>query len=56
MIGIGNAFQNPASEVTVSLIVSKDNYIKTSALRTLCNCCTGILHQLLLVHYMHFGD
>lgn len=42
MLGITDAFQNPAYEVTISVIVSKDNYIKTSGLRTLCNSFIGI--------------
>lgn len=42
MLGITDAFQNPASEVTISVIVSKDNYMKTSGLRTLCESLIGI--------------
>jgi MFS family permease len=47
MIGTSNAFQYPASDVTVSLIVSKENYIKTSGLRSLCNSCTGIFAPII---------
>lgn len=42
MLGITDAFQNPASEVAISVIVSKDNYMKTSGLRTLCESLIGI--------------
>jgi len=42
MLGITDAFQNPASEVAISVIVSKDNYMKTSGLRTLGESLIGI--------------
>lgn len=42
MLGITDAFQNPASEVTISVIVSKDNYMETSGLRTLGESLIGI--------------
>ena len=37
LLGIGDAFQNPASEVVISIIVSKENYIKTSGIRSFFN-------------------
>lgn len=37
LLGIGDAFQNPASEVAISIIVSKENYIKTSGIRSFFN-------------------
>lgn len=37
LLGIGAAFQNPASEVVISIIVSKENYIKTSGIRSFFN-------------------
>ena len=46
ILGITDAFQNPASEVAVSLIVSRENYMKTSGLRSFFNSFTGIFHQL----------
>ena len=42
MLGITDAFQNPASEVAVSLIVSRENYMKTSGLRSFFNSFSGI--------------
>lgn len=42
MLGITDAFQYPASEVTVSAIVSEDNYIKTSGIRSFFSSLTGI--------------
>ncbi|WP_242866509.1 MFS transporter [Clostridium ljungdahlii] len=42
MLGITDAFQNPASDVVVSTIVSKDNYIKTNSMFTFCDSFTGI--------------
>lgn len=37
LLGIGDAFQNPASEVVISIIVSKENYIKTRGIRSFFN-------------------
>lgn len=37
LLGIGDAFQNPASEVVISIIVSRENYIKTSGIRSFFN-------------------
>lgn len=37
LLGIGDAFQNPTSEVVISIIVSKENYIKTSGIRSFFN-------------------
>lgn len=34
ILGITDAFQNPASEVTISIFVSKDNYIKIDIVNT----------------------
>lgn len=42
VLGVTDAFQYPASEVMISSIVSKDNYIKTSGIRTFCDSVTGI--------------
>jgi hypothetical protein len=36
ILGIADSFQNPAYEVSFSLIVTKENYMKTSGLRTFC--------------------
>ncbi len=36
-LGVGDAFQNPASETVISIIVSKENYIKTSGIRSFFN-------------------
>lgn len=43
MLGVTDSFQNPAAEVTVSAIVSKEDYMKTSGIRSLCNSVNGIL-------------
>lgn len=42
VLGVADSFQNPASEVTVSLIVTKENYLKTSGIRSFCNSFTGV--------------
>lgn len=47
ILGITDAFQNPASEVAVSLIVSRENYMKTSGLRSFFNSCTGIFAPII---------
>lgn len=47
ILGITDSFQNPASEVAISAIVSKENYIKTSGLRTFCNSFTGIFAPII---------
>ncbi len=47
ILGITDAFQNPASEVAVSLIVSRENYMKTSGLRSFFNSFTGIFAPII---------
>lgn len=47
IIGTSNAFQYPASDVTVSMIVSKENYMKTSGLRSLCSSFMGIFAPII---------
>lgn len=46
ILGIIDAFQNPASEATVSIIVSRENYMKTSGIRSFFNSCTSIFAPL----------
>jgi hypothetical protein len=43
MMGVMDSFQNPAFEVSVSAMVAKDDYIKTSGIRTFCNSFIGVL-------------
>jgi MFS family permease len=43
MLGVTDAFQNPASQVTISVIVPKEHYMKTSGLQSFFNSFTGIL-------------
>jgi len=40
ILGIVDAFQEPASSVAISLLVPKEYYTKTSGLRSLSNACT----------------
>ena len=47
ILGITDAFQNPASEVAVSLIVSRENYMKTSGFRSFFNSFTGIFAPII---------
>lgn len=43
MLGVADSFQYPASEVAVSAIVSRENYIRTSGIRTFFESFIGIL-------------
>lgn len=47
MLGVTDSFQNPAAEVTVSAIVARDDYMKTSGIRSFCNSFTGILAPIM---------
>lgn len=47
ILGVVDAFQNPASEVAISLIISKENYIRVSGIRSLCNSCITIFYPIL---------
>jgi MFS family permease len=42
ILGITDSFQNPASEATISIIVPKDELIKTSGMRSFFYSVTGI--------------
>jgi hypothetical protein len=42
ILGVTDSFQNPASEATISLIVPKEELIKTSGVRTFFYSVTGI--------------
>ncbi|MDF2843567.1 MAG: hypothetical protein K0R00_1993 [Herbinix sp.] len=42
VLGVTDSFQNPAAEVTISLIVPKDQYVRTSGIRSFCTAFTGI--------------
>lgn len=47
ILGITDAFQIPASEVTISLIVSKDDYIKTSGMQSFCKSFIDIFYPVI---------
>jgi MFS transporter, DHA3 family, macrolide efflux protein len=55
VLGITDAFQSPASEVAVTLIVSKENYIKTSGMQSLCNAFTSIFYPVIATAIYAFG-
>lgn len=56
MLGIMDSFQNPASEVAVSFIVSRENLMKTSGLRSFFNSFTGIFAPVAATSlYAFFG-
>ena len=54
-LGVGDAFQNPASEVTISLIVSKKDYIKTSGIRSFFNSFIGIFSPIIAMSFYAFA-
>ena len=41
-LGVTDSFQNPASEVTISMIVPKEEYVKSSGLRSFFNSFIGV--------------
>lgn len=42
-LGVMDSFQNPASEVTISMIVPKEDYLKSSGIRSFFTSFTGVL-------------
>jgi MFS family permease len=42
-LGVTDSFQNPASEVTISMIVPKEDYLKSSGIRSFFTSFTGVL-------------
>lgn len=42
ILGVADSFQNPASDVTISLIVSRKDYMKTSGFRSFCSSFISI--------------
>lgn len=54
ILGITDAFQNPASNVTMSLIVSKENYIKVSGIRSFFNSFLGIFAPVIATGFFAF--
>lgn len=53
-LGIGDAFQNPASEVVISVIVSKEDYMKTSGIRSFFDSFTAIFVPVISVTIYSF--
>lgn len=54
LLGIMDAFQSPASEVTESIIVSKENYMRTSGMRSFCNSFIGIFAPIAATAFYSF--
>lgn len=54
LLGIGDAFQNPASEVTISAMVSKEEYMKTSGVRSFFNSFIQIFVPIVSVAIYSF--
>jgi MFS family permease len=55
-LGVTDSFQNPASEVTISMIVPKEDYLKSSGLRSFFASFTGVLAPIIATSvYAFFG-
>lgn len=46
ILGVTDAFQRPASEVTISLIISRENYMKTSGFQSFFDAFTTIFYPV----------
>ncbi len=55
ILSITDAFQNPASEVAISLIVKKENYMKISGVRSFCNSFITIFTPMVATSIYAFG-
>lgn len=56
VLGVTDSFQEPASEVTVTAIVSPENYIKISGVRSFFNSFTGVFAPVVATSlYALFG-
>lgn len=53
--GLMNAFQNPASQVVVTLLVDKENYARASGLQSALGAGVGILNPILASALLGFG-
>lgn len=53
--GFMNAFQNPASQVAVTLLVSKEDYAKAGGLQSVCNALVGLLTPIAAAALFSFG-
>lgn len=42
IIGFMNAFQNPASQITVSLLVEKEDYVRIGGIQSVVNSMVGL--------------
>lgn len=55
-LGVTDSFQNPASEVTISLIVPKEDYLKSSGIRSFFTSFIGVFAPLVATTlYAFFG-
>jgi MFS family permease len=56
MLGVTDAFQNPAAEVVVTTLVSRENYMKTSGLRSFSYSFMGIFAPIVATSlYAFYG-
>lgn len=56
ILGISDAFQTPAAEVAVTLLVPENDYMKISGIRSFCNSFVGIFAPIIATaFYAVFG-
>lgn len=53
--GFMNAFQNPASQVAISLMVEKEYYTKVGGIQSCVSACVGILNPLMAAGLLSWG-
>lgn len=53
--GLMNAFQNPASQVAITLLVDKDKFAKFSGIQSAANSMLGIFSPILATTLLSFG-
>ncbi len=53
--GLMNAFQNPASQVAITLLVDKDKFAKFSGIQSAANSMLGIFSPILATALLSFG-
>lgn len=55
IIGFMNAFQNPASQITVSLLVEKEDYVRIGGIQSVVNSMVGLGTPLIAAGILSIG-
>jgi len=53
--GFMNAFQNPASQVAVTLLIEKDDYVRVGGIQSVVSSLAGMLTPILAAALLSFG-